>query len=233
MPLLSSFPVKCRDGSSAQLFYQYGERKHSLKRCSDAVEWFLLGTRRAFSSVADTYASKCFRKAALCHIEREEYAQASEIIRQCPGEEAATNYLSFLVAVKQGEGYFLGCVQWHSQFYTDLAPKVGKMTVWDQLISLIITVSPPHDDAFPTLAIRAVRAMINGSGFDQRMLLMATRLAHETDLKNVLLSVLQELLDYVRAGKSTEMNVEPVTLIRCIIRLVLRLIADPANAEGR
>jgi len=87
------------------------------------------------------------------------------------------------------------------------------MTVWDQLISLIITVSPPHDDAFPTLAIRAVRAMINGSGFDQRMLLMATRLAHETDLRNVLVSVLQELL------------------IRCIIRLVLRLIADRGTRD--
>ena len=67
------------------------------------------------------------------------------------------------------------------------------------------------------------------------MLLMATRLAHETDLKNVLLSVLQEILDHVRAqkAKATEINVEPITLIRCMIRLVLRLIADPANAEGK
>ena len=75
--------------------------------------------------------------------------------------------------------------------------------------------------------------MVHGSGFDQRMLLMATRTAHETDLKNVLRSVLQELLDYVRAGKATEMNVEPITLVRCMIRLVLRLIADPANVEGK
>ena len=65
------------------------------------------------------------------------------------------------------------------------------------------------------------------------MLLMATRLAHETDLKNVLLSVLQEILDHVRARKATEINVEPITLIRCMIRLVLRLIADSANAEGK
>jgi hypothetical protein len=62
---------------------------------------------------------------------------------------------------------------------------------------------------------------------------MATRLAHETDLKDVLLSVLQEILDYVRARKATEITVEPITLIRCMIRLVLRLIADPANAEGK
>ncbi len=121
--------AKCHDVSSPQLFYQYGERKHSLKRCSDAIEWFLLGTRKAFSSVADTYSSKCFRKAALCHIEQEEYAQASDLIRQCPGDEAATHYLSFLVAIKQGKGYFLGCVEWHSQIPTNLAPKDGKMMV--------------------------------------------------------------------------------------------------------
>jgi hypothetical protein len=96
-------------GALPQLFYQYGERKRSLKRCADAVEWFLLGTRSAFSSVADSCASKCFRKAALCHIEQEEYAQASDIIRHCPGEEAATHYLSFLVAVKQGKVSFLRC----------------------------------------------------------------------------------------------------------------------------
>jgi hypothetical protein len=123
------FTAQCPDVSCPQLFYQYGERKHSLKRCSDAVEWFLLGTRRAFSSVTDTCSSRCFRKAAVCHIEQEEYAQASDIIRQCPGDEAATHYLSFLVAIKQGKGYFLGRVQWHSQFPTDLAPKDGKMMV--------------------------------------------------------------------------------------------------------
>ncbi|KAI9460127.1 hypothetical protein BJY52DRAFT_1222744 [Lactarius psammicola] len=162
------------------LFYQYGERKRSLKRCSEAVDWFLLGTRKAFSSVADTCASKCIRKAALCHIEQEEYAQASAIIRHCPGDEAATHYLTFLVAVKQ--------------------------------------------------AIRAVKDMVHGTCFDQKMLLVATRLAHESDLKNVLLSVLQELTDFVGARKTTEMNVEPVTLVRCMIRLVLRLIADPVNA---
>jgi len=167
------------------LFYQSGERKRSIKRCSDAVDWFLLGTRKAFSSVADTCASRCIRKAALCHIEQEEYAQASAIIRHCPGDEAATHYLTFLVAVKQG---------WEND------------------------------------AIRAAKDMVHGTCFDQRMLLMATRLAHESDSKNVLLSVLQELIDFVGARKTTDMNVEPVTLVRCMIRLVLRLIADPVNA---
>jgi hypothetical protein len=104
------FSAWCHDGNCPQLFYQYGERKRSLKRCSEAVEWFLLGTRKAFSSVADTCASKCFRKAAICHIEQEEYAQASAIIRHCPGEEAATHYLTFLVAIKQGKGHLSGRV---------------------------------------------------------------------------------------------------------------------------
>jgi hypothetical protein len=108
--LFCTAPGQCHDVNSLQLFYQYGERKHSLKRCSDAIEWFLLGTRKAFSSVTATYSSKCFRKAALCHIEREEFAQASDLVRQCPGDEAATHYLSFLVAIKQGKGYFLGRV---------------------------------------------------------------------------------------------------------------------------
>jgi hypothetical protein len=72
--------------------------------------------------------------------------------------------------------------------------------------------------------------MVHGTCFDQRMLLMATRLAHESDSKNVLLSVLQQLIDFVGARKTTDMNVEPVTLLRCMIRLVLRLIADPVNA---
>ena len=97
--------------SCPQLFYQYGEKRHSLKRCSEAIDWFLLGTHKTFLSVTDTCWSKCFRKAALCHIEQEEYAQASDLIRQCPGDEAATHYLSFLVAIKQGKGYFLGRVQ--------------------------------------------------------------------------------------------------------------------------
>ncbi|KAI9509875.1 hypothetical protein F5148DRAFT_1282528 [Russula earlei] len=198
-------------GATACLMY--GERRHSVKRCSDAVDWFLLGTRKTFSSVADTCASKCFRKAALCHIEQEEYAQASDIIRHCPGEEAGTQFLSFLVAIKQG---------WEND---------GR----DQLtfVDNHLVARPMIDTVFHLLAIRAIKAMVDGSGFDERMLLMATRLAHEIDLKHVLLAVLQELLDYVRARKTTEMNVEPVTLIRCMIRLVLRLITDTAEAEGK
>lgn len=51
----------------------------------------------------DTHSTKCYRKAALCHVEQREYAQASAIIRHCPGDEAATHYVMLLVAVKQGE----------------------------------------------------------------------------------------------------------------------------------
>jgi hypothetical protein len=46
---------------------------------------------------------------------------------------------------------------------------------------------------------------------DERMLLMATQLAHEADPKNVHLSALQELVDFAGARNTTEMNAEPAT----------------------
>ncbi|KAI0063230.1 hypothetical protein BV25DRAFT_1899548 [Artomyces pyxidatus] len=169
------------------LFWQYGERRLSSKRFSEAADWFLLGTHQAFACTANTCNGKCYRKAALCHIEQQEYAQAATIIRRCPGDEAPTHYVMLLVAVKQG---------------------------------------------MEADAIRAVKAMVQASHFDRKMLLMATRLAHESDLKNLLLFVLQELLKLVRNRESIEADVEPITLVRCMIRIVLRLLADPANDKN-
>ena len=45
---------------------------------------------------------KCYRKAALCYIQQREYASAAAVVRLCPGNEAATHYISLLTAVKQG-----------------------------------------------------------------------------------------------------------------------------------
>jgi len=47
--------------------------------------------------------AKCFRKAALCHIQQNEYAQASALIRRCPGTDAPTFYVAFLAAAHQGK----------------------------------------------------------------------------------------------------------------------------------
>ncbi|KAI0033707.1 meiosis protein SPO22/ZIP4 like-domain-containing protein [Vararia minispora EC-137] len=80
-------------------------------------------------------------------------------------------------------------------------------------------------------AMRAVRAMVKAADYDRKMLLMATRLAHEADLKALLLSVLEELLNSVQRDEDLRSETEGVTLIRCTIRLVVRLMADPAVAD--
>ncbi|TFY60989.1 hypothetical protein EVG20_g7223 [Dentipellis fragilis] len=166
----------------AMLLWQSGERRFGLKRYSEAADWFLAGTHRCFNNIAQASISKCYRKAALCHIQQHEYAKASNVIRRCPGNEAPTCYVMLLVAVKQGL----------------------------------------EDEA-----IQAVRIMVQAPDFDRKMLLLATRLAHESDLKTLLLNVLQELLKFVQGSDGIDTSEEAITLIRCIIRLDLRLMAVP------
>lgn len=74
-----------------------------MKRWTDAAEWFLAGTHKAFASLASVCSAKCLRKASLCYIEQREYAHASRIINQCPTNQSSTYYLLFLSAVHQGE----------------------------------------------------------------------------------------------------------------------------------
>ncbi|KAI0825283.1 meiosis protein SPO22/ZIP4 like-domain-containing protein [Trametes gibbosa] len=76
-------------------------------------------------------------------------------------------------------------------------------------------------------AVAAVREMVHATNFNKRMLLLATRLANESGMKNLLLSVLEALLEAsVQVG--VEAEPEAVTLVRCIIRLVLRMMSEPA-----
>lgn len=70
--------------------------------------------------------------------------------------------------------------------------------------------------------------MLRGADFDRKMLLLATQIAHQSEMKAVLLSVLEALLKTLKVGDSGEVVVEAMTLIRCIIRLVLGLLGDPA-----
>lgn len=68
--------------------------------------------------------------------------------------------------------------------------------------------------------------MVHASNFNKKMLLLATRLANESGMKTLLLSVLEALLDAsVREG--VEAEAEAITLVRCIIRLVLRMMSEP------
>ncbi|TBU26328.1 meiosis protein SPO22/ZIP4 like-domain-containing protein [Dichomitus squalens] len=77
-------------------------------------------------------------------------------------------------------------------------------------------------------AVTAVHEMVHASNFNKKMLLLATRLANETGMKHLLLSVLEALLDAsLRDG--LENQGEAVTLVRCIIRLVLRMMSEPGS----
>jgi hypothetical protein len=70
--------------------------------------------------------------------------------------------------------------------------------------------------------------MLKSPDFDRKMLLLATQLSHEKGMKTVLLSVLESLLKTLKFGNSGETAVEAMALLRCIIRLILKLLLEPA-----
>ncbi|KAH7884118.1 hypothetical protein F5I97DRAFT_1969338 [Phlebopus sp. FC_14] len=76
-------------------------------------------------------------------------------------------------------------------------------------------------------AIRAVREMVVAPDFDRRMLLLACRLSHDSDMKGLLLSVLKALLDTLNHRANVKTVTEAMTLVRCIIRLALKLLGEP------
>ncbi|KAJ6505545.1 hypothetical protein C8R45DRAFT_1209240 [Mycena sanguinolenta] len=78
-------------------------------------------------------------------------------------------------------------------------------------------------------AIRAIQDMVKAVDFDRKMLLLATQISHESEMKPVLLSVLEALLKTLKIENSGEIVVEAMALIRCIIRLVLKLLVEPAS----
>ncbi|KAJ8703329.1 sporulation-specific protein 22, variant 2 [Pleurotus ostreatus] len=90
-------------------------------------------------------------------------------------------------------------------------------------IVLLIAVHQGLDDE----AIRAVQDMVKAPDFDRRMLLLATQLSHDVDMKTLLLSVLQSLLRTLKFADGGETAVEAMTLLRCIIRLILKLLVEP------
>ncbi|CAA7266391.1 unnamed protein product [Cyclocybe aegerita] len=165
------------------LIWQYGGRHYKSKKWSEAADWYMAGSHKLFTTNSPSTCAKCFRKAALCHIERREYALASTVIRRCPTNEASTHYVIFLTAIHQG--------------------------LQDE-------------------AIRAISDMVKAPDFDRKMLLLATQISHQSDMKPVLLAVLESLLKTLKIGSNQEVVVEAMTLIRCIVKLVLSLLVDPA-----
>jgi hypothetical protein len=76
-------------------------------------------------------------------------------------------------------------------------------------------------------AIQAISDIVKAPDFDRRMLQLATQLSHESDMKKLLLTVLDALLKTITIGDKGETVVDGMTLIRCIIRLILRLLTEP------
>ncbi|CDO70960.1 hypothetical protein BN946_scf184829.g69 [Trametes cinnabarina] len=75
-------------------------------------------------------------------------------------------------------------------------------------------------------AVAAVHAMVHATNFNKKMLLLATRLANDSNMKTLLLSVLEALLD-ASIQEGVEAEAEAITLVRCIIRLIIRMMSEP------
>ncbi|KAG8884008.1 hypothetical protein FRB98_002649 [Tulasnella sp. 332] len=76
-------------------------------------------------------------------------------------------------------------------------------------------------------AIQAMYKMISAPDFDRKMLLLATQLAHENQMRGLLLAVLESLLFTLKADPARETGVEAITLIRCLIRITLESLKAP------
>ncbi|KIM81848.1 hypothetical protein PILCRDRAFT_8503 [Piloderma croceum F 1598] len=90
-------------------------------------------------------------------------------------------------------------------------------------MTLLIAVHQGLEDE----AIKAARDMARAPDFDRKMLILATQLAHESDMKGLLLSVLDALLQTSNIPEGN-MVTEAMVLIRCAIRLILKLMTEPA-----
>ncbi|KAG2036233.1 meiosis protein SPO22/ZIP4 like-domain-containing protein [Suillus americanus] len=165
------------------LLWQYGDRHYHAGRWKEAADWFSCGTHSIFTNLGPVSSSKCFRKAALAHLKRKDYAHAGSIIRRCPDTEATTQYVTFLIAVYQGL----------------------------------------EDEA-----ITSICNTVHAANFDRKMILLACRLAHDLDMKNLLLNVLKALLETLNFRENVGNVTEAMTLVRCIIRLIVKLLGEPA-----
>lgn len=76
-------------------------------------------------------------------------------------------------------------------------------------------------------AIQAVQNMASAHDFDRKMLLLATQLANESDMKTLLLSVLETLLEATQRLPNQDIYTNGLSLIRCVIRLVVKLMEEP------
>ncbi|KAF8637477.1 hypothetical protein AX16_010805 [Volvariella volvacea WC 439] len=83
-------------------------------------------------------------------------------------------------------------------------------------------------------AIRAIQKMVDAPDFDRKMLLLATQITHQSEMRHILLSVLEALFQTLKFENATgEPIEEAMALIRCIIRLSLKLLEEPGANKSR
>lgn len=70
--------------------------------------------------------------------------------------------------------------------------------------------------------------MVHAVNFDRKMILLACRLAHDLDMKSLLLNVLKALLETLNFRENVENITEAMALVRCITRLIVKLLGEPA-----
>nr|ODN94132.1 hypothetical protein L203_00308 [Cryptococcus depauperatus CBS 7841] len=83
------------------LLWNIGLYNESKERVIEAAHWYTLAAHDFFRKISGENTYRCIRKAALCHIRAMNWSAASELIAQCPTDEASTHYLAFLVAIGQ------------------------------------------------------------------------------------------------------------------------------------
>ncbi|KAF8330322.1 uncharacterized protein EI90DRAFT_3154952 [Cantharellus anzutake] len=77
-------------------------------------------------------------------------------------------------------------------------------------------------------AAEAITRLVNAPDFNRSMLLLATQLAHEKQLRRLLLSLLHSLLETLDSAPVANGGSEGIVLSRCIIRLTIDLLKEPA-----
>lgn len=84
---------------------------------------------------------------------------------------------------------------------------------------------------FGHTTMSVVKAIVGLLGFDCRMLLLATSMAYESDMKNLLLTISKALLKTLKCRGGVEADMEAVTPVWCIVWLV-HLLLDNKPHNG-
>jgi hypothetical protein len=195
----------------AQLFWQYGNQHYQAKRWARATDWFTVGTHKTFRGFS---LSKSYRKAALCYIQQGDFSRAIVIAKKCPKNEAATHYVVLIAAIQQGLLLFL-----IAYIFLSRCERIGKRR-W--LFFYRVCRNRSIRAAFS-----ALRGIIKAPDCDRNMLL-TTQLSHESNMRNLLLSTLEALLNSLKVQDGPDTVSEGIMLIRCIIRFLQSFLTEPA-----